>query len=84
MKTLKIMMVAIITIISSGCIDRYHVVHDPFLLGDICIFEHLTEPEKALMAEETKRKLGRNYKNCIAREDTETGRVEKHNELHKD
>ncbi len=83
MRVLAIMTALITTITSNGCVDRYRVIHEPLELGDQCIFEKLTEDEKSLMSESTKRKLGRNYKGCFIRHKSNRDLVESHNELHK-
>jgi len=67
---------------SSGCINRYKVIHEDYNLGEQCVFEKLSEGEKALMSEDTKRKLGRNYKGCFIRHEAEQKRVEAHNNAH--
>ena len=84
MTILKITLALITLIIFNGCADRYHVIHVPFVPGEQCVFERLTESEKQLMSEDTKFKLGRNYKGCIIRKAAEDKRILEHNELHKE
>ena len=79
---LKVILALITTITFSGCAISVKV-HAPFVLGEICVFERMTEQEKQTTPEQVKHKIGRNYKNCIERELAENKRINKHNELHR-
>ena len=81
MSSLKIIMVLITISIFSGCTTRVKV-HVPYEPGEQCIFEKLTDEEKASMSEAVKRKLGRNYKGCFIRLEAEKARIKVHNALH--
>ncbi|MCP5003311.1 MAG: hypothetical protein GY941_05065 [Planctomycetes bacterium] len=47
------------------------------------MFEKLTESEKSLMSEDTKMKIGRNYKGCFIRQAAENERIASHNKLNR-
>lgn len=69
-------------IISSACVEKQSIIHQPLILPEQCIFEKFTEAEKDSMIESVGRKIFRNQKNCEAREVRRKHLIEQHNEAH--
>jgi|15BtaG_2_1085339.scaffolds.fasta_scaffold01351_4 hypothetical protein len=79
----RIMIVLIGAIVSSGCIDRYRVIHVPLELDSPCEFAKFTEAEKDSMSEAVGVKIDSNQNNCYVNDKANQAIIKKHNEEHK-
>jgi len=79
----RIMIVLIGVIVSSGCIDRYRVIHVPLELDSPCEFAKFTEAEKDSMSEAVGVKIDSNQNNCYENDKANQKIIEVHNEEHR-
>jgi len=84
MKILKILTILIGALAFSACSStKYKIIHVPLELPTPCEYEKFTEEEKAAMSEAIGRKIYRNQKSCIIRNQANSDIITIHNELHK-
>ncbi len=80
LKKLLILMIGVLG--SSGCIDRYRIIHEDLALEPVCVFQKFTESEKDSMTEEVGRKIYHNQQTCRINEEVNTKLVTSHNKAH--
>lgn len=85
MKLLRILILITGGIIFSGCSSvKYKLIHKSLELDNPCIFQKLTESEKAVILESTGRKIDHNHQSCEIQHKKNSGILQAHNELHQD